>query len=509
MTETGRKPKVLLITPPYHAGVVESAGRWPNLAFINIAGELEKVGFDVEVYDAMSLFHTFDDIRARLRDRKPDFVATTAITASYNHCIQLLEFAKQDCPGVRTVIGGVHVTFLYSDVLRKNPETVDVCVVGEGEVTARELFPAMRDGGRLDDVQGIAFLRDGDVVATPRRPLLVDLDSLSPAWHLVNWNDYPLYFIENSKVAILSSSRGCIHACTFCSQHKFWNGTYRERDPYKFVAEIEHLARTYGVNVFFIADEYPTRSRKRWETILDLLIEKDLGVHVLLETCVHDVLRDEDILPRYKQAGVLFIYMGVEATSDAKLAVFKKATKVADSKRALRLVQDNGMIAESSLILGMPNETPESIEETLKLAFEYDADFMHFLFLAPWPYADLYPEVEPYIEVWDYSKYNLVEPVIKPIAMTREELFNRGLDCYRRYYMQKLPKWALMRGNDLKRKAIIHGMNAIMNHSFLKDHMKGLGSMPQRVLKLVEMLKGSPEKSAGLKCPFPRASRST
>ena len=64
--------------------MVESAGRWPNLAFINLAGELEKVGFEVEIYDAMSLFHEFDDIRERIRDRQPDFVATTAITAKAN-----------------------------------------------------------------------------------------------------------------------------------------------------------------------------------------------------------------------------------------------------------------------------------------------------------------------------------------------------------------------------------------------------------------------------------------
>lgn len=507
MSNNGHPKRVMLITPPYHAGVVESAGRWPNLAFINMAGELLDQGFQVDLYDAMSLFHEWDQIRERIREQKPDYVATTAITASINDCIKLLELAKEEFPDVTTVIGGVHVTFLHEEVMKGSPDAVDVCVIGEGEYTVRELFPAMRDGADLSEVQGIAFWRDGEIVCTPRRPLIRDLDSLKPAWHLVNWDDYPLYFIEDSKVAILSSSRGCIHACSFCSQHKFWNGTYRDRDPHKFVAEIEHLFRMYGVNVFFIADEYPTRDRRRWETILDLLIEKDLGVHILLETCVHDVLRDEEILPRYKEAGVLFIYMGVEATSDEQLAEFKKATRFVDSKKALRLVQDHGMIAESSLILGTPGETPESIEETLKLAYEYDADFMHFLFLAPWPYADMYPELKDHIEVWDYSKYNLVEPVIKPIAMTRDELFQAGLNCYKRYYMQKVPKWAKMQGNELKRRAIIHGMNAIMQHSFLKDHMKGLGAMPKKVLKLMKLIEKPLQKEdapAQRKCPFLR-----
>ncbi len=129
-----------------------------------------------------------------------------------------------------------------------------------------------------------------------------------------------------------------------------------------------------------------------------------------------------------------------------------------------------------------------AIKETLLLAKEYNADFMHFLLLAPWPYADMYESLKPYIEVWDYSKYNLVEPVIKPIAMTRDELLKEVLNCYKEYYMTKLPQWATMKGNDLKRSVLIKGMKAIIDNSFLKDHMKGLGGMPKGVRKLITLL---------------------
>ena len=106
---------------------------------------------------------------------------------------------------------------------------------------------------------------------------------------------------------------------------------------------------------------------------------------------------------------------------------------------------------------------------------------MHFLLLAPWPYADMYKDLEPYIEVWDYSKYNLVEPVIKPKAMTRDELMEQVLNCYKNYYMEKLPQWYAMTGNDLKRSCLLNGMKAIMKNSFLKDHMSGLGQMPKTI----------------------------
>ena len=478
----------MLITPPYHCGVVESAGRWPNLGFIYIGGELEKHGYEVELYDAMSKFHTHEQIREHIRESKPHVVGVTAITATVNDAVKVLETAKSELPEVTTVIGGVHPTFMYEELLNNAPDTVDYCIIGEGELTLPDLLNTLNKGKDPVTVQGIAYLRSGTPFRTPPRPLIEDLDSLSPAWHLAKWSDYPLYFMDHSHVAILSSSRGCIHECSFCSQHKFWQGSYRHRDPEKFVGEIEHLNSVYGINVFFIADEYPTRDRARWIRILDLLIGKSMDIHILLETCVTDILRDKDIIQKYREAGVLFIYLGVESTNNRRLEEFKKETKFEDSKTALKIVRDAGMIVESSLILGMPDETPETVKETLKLAKEYNADYMHFLLIAPWPYADMYPDLKDYIEEWDYSRYNLVEPILKPEKMTRDELMKEVLNCYKNYYMGKMPEWASMKGNDLKKSCLIRGMKAIMENSFLKDHMKGLGGMPKGVLKMMEKL---------------------
>jgi len=480
--------RVMLITPPYHCGVVESAGRWPNLAFIYMAGELRRAGFDVVIYDAMSLFHGYEEIQAELESVRPKYVGTTAITATINECAKLLTLAKELDPTVTTIIGGVHPTFCYEEVLKDHGSVVDFCVIGEGERTLPDLLTALSRGGDVSKVLGIAYLEGETVVKTPSRPLLADLDSLHPAWDMINWNDYPLYFIDDAHVAILSSSRGCIYSCSFCSQHKFWGGTYRERDPVKFTDEIEMLHREYGINTFFIGDEFPTRNGERWEQILDILIRKSLPVHILMETHVGDILRDAGILWKYREAGILFIYMGVEAAAPGRLETFKKNISFEQSREAIRLIKEQGMITESSLILGLPDETRESIRDTLELAKIYDADYMHFLMIAPWPYADLYEELKPFVEEFDYSKYNLVAPIVKPHNMTRDEVFDAVLRCYRDYYMAKMPKWFAMRGNDLKKRALLKGMKAIMENSFLKDHMKGLGKMPAHVMKLVEPL---------------------
>ena len=83
------------------------------------------------------------------------------------------------------------------------------------------------------------------------------------------------------------------------------------------------------------------------------------------------------------------------------------------------------------------------------------------------------------------SKYNLVEPIIKPKAMTRDEVFRQVLNCYRDYYMWKLPQWMAMPEDDFKRRTLLKGMQAIMENSFLKDHMTGLGEMPAGVREML------------------------
>ena len=137
--------KVLLITPPYHCGVVESAGRWPNLGFIYIAGELEKYGFEVEIYDAMSKFHTFEQIREHITLAKPDFVGATAITATVNDSLKVLQIAKEQLPEVTTFLGGVHPTFCYEEIFSNDNCPIDYIIAGEGEIPMHDFLANFDD----------------------------------------------------------------------------------------------------------------------------------------------------------------------------------------------------------------------------------------------------------------------------------------------------------------------------------------------------------------------------
>lgn len=478
------RKKVMLITPPYHSGVVESAGVWLNVGFVYLAGGLRSAGYDPVYYDAMSHWHGYEEIGKRIEDEKPDVVATTAFTAEIVDALKVLKLAKEISPRCVTVIGNVHPTFCYEEILAEHAEYVDFIVRGEGEKTIVDLLDTLFSGGELSGVKGLAYAENGRVMVTPSRGYIKDLDVLPMAWDLVDWPIYTYRAMEGSRLAIVSSSRGCSQQCSFCSQQLFWQRKWRGRSAENFVGELEFLRDSYGVDVVMISDETPTLDRARWERILDLLIERKVGTKILMETRVDDILRDENIMWKYRSALVDHIYVGVEATTQETLDLFKKDIKVEQSKRALDLINEYGMVSETSFVLGMPDDTKEKIRHTVELAKFYNPDLAFFLAIAPWPYADLYPALKPYIEVYDYSKYNLVEPVVKPKAMTLDEVRKELGLASRTFYMDKLRN--LDRLTPEKQEFMVKVTRLIATNSYLAEHMQG--EMPEEVRKALERL---------------------
>ena len=247
------------------------------------------------------------------------------------------------------------------------------------------------------------------------------------------------------------------------------------------------LRDTYGVNVVLLPDEFPTKDRERWERLMDLLIAEDLGVYLLMETRPEDIVRDKDILWKYRKAGVIHIYIGVEATDQETLDLIKKDVSVQVGIEAIKLIHEHGIITETSFILGFPHETKETIARTLELSKIYNPDCAHYLALAPWPYAEMYEELKPYVVDFDYRKYNLIDPVIKPENMTIEDIDWAIINCYRSFYMDKLKEVMLLK-DPFKKKYMIHSMKLIMNSSFIVDKLGSLGKMPPQIKTLLSKI---------------------
>jgi anaerobic magnesium-protoporphyrin IX monomethyl ester cyclase len=479
------RKKILFITPPYHAGVVEVAGSWVPLYMVYLAGATRHAGYDTEIYDAMTKNVDYDEIKQKIRESRPDFVAVSAFTCSSPDAVKVVELAKRVDHDIKTVLGGVHPSFMYEEMFAGS-DSIDYIVRGEGEDTIVELLDAVTNGKNLKDVKGIVY-KDGDSpVVTPQRPLMDDLDGLPMAWDLLDWEDYIYYILPGSRLGAVCTSRGCDKDCTFCSQQKYWMKTWRARSPEDIVREMRTLHDEFGVNVVLLTDEYPTPDRERWEKLLDLLIKEEMDMKILMETRAADIIRDADIMDKYKKAGIIHIYVGTEATEQESLDYIKKDLSTEESKKAIDLLRNVGIITETSMILGFPEETEDSIARTLELAIKLNPDFGHFLAIAPWPYSDIYDDLKDYIVEKDYRKYNLIDPIIKPKDMTLKDLDKAIVDCYRAFYMGKHVE--LMEEKDeFKKKYLITSMKLMMTNSFIKKKIGDVvGEMPEEVRQIIE-----------------------
>jgi anaerobic magnesium-protoporphyrin IX monomethyl ester cyclase len=483
--------KILFVTPPYHCGVVEVAGTWPPLGLVYLGSQAKLAGWDVEIYDAMSLRDDHAKIEKRLRSTEFDVIATTAITPTFPDGNELLATAKRVRPDCVTLIGGVHPTFMAAEVLQAPDSAVDYIIAGEGEGPIRRFCEDFDDIEARHRVPNLCFVEDGRVRANPRLPLVPDLDLLELDHSLLDWSIYKYFVIDDGKLGAVDTSRGCSHECTFCSQQIFWNKSWRARTPESVVADICHMHDEYGVNVVLLTDEYPTLERDRWEEFLDRMIASKRGVYLLMETRVEDIVRDRDILARYREAGIIHVYVGAEATDQETLDRINKKLEVDETKLAIELIREFGMVSETSFVLGFPEETRESIDRTFQLADAFDPDFAHFLAITPWPYAEMYREMKDHIEDYDYRNYNLIEPIIRPTAMSRTEIDLAIIDCYRRFYMPRIMKFRAD-PDPFRREYLMRSTKLIMKSSFLIKKFARVGLKPAEIMKQVMGGKGMP-----------------
>jgi anaerobic magnesium-protoporphyrin IX monomethyl ester cyclase len=461
--------RVLMIQPNYHCGGAEIAGNWPPGWVAYIGGALKHVGItNVRFVDAMTNDIPDDKLAELIRANAPDVVLTTAITPMIYQAQKTLEIVKREVPGCVTVLGGIHPTFMYAQVLSECA-AIDYIVRGEGEEIAVELMQAIRDGtdkARRRNIQGLAFLEDGKLVATPARPVIRDLDALTPDWSLLEWDKY-IYIPLGCRVAVPNFARGCPFTCRFCSQWKFWR-KYRTRNPVKFVDEIEVLVREHKVGFFILADEEPTINRRKFIALCEELIKRDLGVKWGINTRVTDILRDRDLLPMFRKAGLVHVSLGTEAAAQLKLDRFRKETTIEENKLAIKLIKDAGMVAEAQFIMGLENETKETIEETYQLAQDWQPDMANWNMYTPWPFAELFEELGDKVQVRDYAKYNFVTPIIQPEGMTRDEVLKGVMKNYARFYMLKSFLSYPWQRDSFKRKYLLGCLKAFAKTTWTK-----------------------------------------
>jgi anaerobic magnesium-protoporphyrin IX monomethyl ester cyclase len=410
--------RILLINPPHQTLTSNwGVGHQVPLGLLLVGGPLRDAGHQVRLLDAeCGRLSTAAILRAVGRFA-PDVVMTghAGSTPAHPVCVRMLGAIKAHFPRALTVYGGVYPTYHAAEILADCP-AVDIIVRGEGEAAAVDLVDALRKapghGGHasacLAGVAGLAHraASTGQVVLTPDRPPAPDLDAFRVGWELVEgWDRYRCFGL--GRAAIVQLSRGCPHRCTYCGQHGFWV-KWRHRDPTRLADEIAWLHRTHGVRFLTLADENPTTLRDVWRRFLEELAGRRVPVHFFATIRATDIVRDADLLPLYREAGILYVLMGIESTDGAVLRQVNKGSTPEHDIEACRLLKRHGIFSVLGHIVGLGEETAASLRAARRRLARYEGDWLNAMYVTPHPWTPFGREalrgavVEPDQRKWDY-----------------------------------------------------------------------------------------------------------
>jgi len=285
-------------------------------------------------------------------------VGISTYTETYLNALSIAGIAKEVDSEVTTVLGGPHVTFLPLEALKRSE--VDVVVRHEGEFTILELARCIRDGfGSMDEIRGISFRRNGEVVSNPPRPLIKDLDALPfPARDLLSLNLYP--YPGN-----VLTARGCPGRCVFCAATAMSGGRYRMRTPGNVVSEIIHLFEKYHLKYFNFVDDAFTASPDRAMKICDLIDESGLDIGWSCTSRVDTVTKE--MLERMAKSGCDNINFGIESGCQMILDSIRKGITLRQVEDAIKWALEFGITPVCSFMLPHPEDTEETIRETKRL----------------------------------------------------------------------------------------------------------------------------------------------
>ncbi len=380
--------KVLLVVPPKgeKLDVKQIDSQFPRIGSAYIAAYLREKGHEVKILDTIALELDMPCIEEEIKSFKPDFIGLGPFTEEIFQAYSVCEIAKQVDKNITTVLGGPHASAMPKETLEEF-SLVDYAIFGEGE----ETFAKLVNGEDPSGIKGLTYRNNGNITVNEPACPIEDLDLLPyPAWDLYPLETYKGILTKNfnRKMDIpalelpVLSVRGCPSKCNFC--YKVYDGV-RFRNPLKVVDEIEFLVNTYGATDIFFAEGTFLAKTEHGSKICNEIINRGLNKKIswVAETRVNAV--DEESLKLMKTAGCEELYYGIESGDEQILKNSKKGITFDQMRKAIKLTKKIGIRACCFSIIGHPNETKKTIDKTVKLLMELDADVMNIAIMMPYP----------------------------------------------------------------------------------------------------------------------------
>lgn len=369
----------------------KEVGVFQPLGIAYIAAVLEKNGHTVSIIDAFGedwensyQFDnikkcrglTFENIKKRIKQLSPDIVGITVpFTAQVSSALQVASEVKSVNNNIIVVFGGPHPTVKPESCLA-NPN-VDIVVLGEGEYTFLDIVKSIERSAdymhELNEVNGIVFMKNNEIVYTKPREFIEDLDKIPfPARHLLPMEKYQKA-VKKGKIirgaATLFTSRGCPFHCTFCSIHLTMGRKWRARSPENVVDEIKQLIKLYGIKNIDFEDDNLTLDRKRMEEICNLIIRRNLKFKWRTPNGVRADTLDETLLRKMKMAGCEELRFAPESGVQRVInQIIGKNLDLVRVEEVIKLCKKVGIRVRCFFVIGLIGETKKDMLDTVRYA---------------------------------------------------------------------------------------------------------------------------------------------
>ncbi len=402
---------LLLINPP-NSDQIRSPGYYLlPLALLYLAGSAREVA-DVTILDlnvAKSKFFrskkegTFSytgAVEEEIVRLRPDFVGITCLfSAQFDMMMQIADAVKRANPSSTVILGGMHPTIFPHEILSNCP-SVDAVVIGEGEITLKQMLSL--DGDHWNRIGGLAFRNSkNEIIINEKKDFIEDLDALAPAaYDLFNFEDYMLDssgWYNPKKLSIGTSapiltSRSCPFKCSFCGMNLVMGTRFRSRSAEEVFKEIEYLYSVHNVRYFNIMDDNFTLDKKRIKKICRYIIDNKLDISFDMPNGIMTATLDDDVIDALAEAGFAYCFLAIESGSDyiRNTVMHKQLSK----ETIFRVVNSFRRHPEVHLaaffLMGMPEETKETLDETYDLIEALDIDSFKMSVATPFPGTKLF-----------------------------------------------------------------------------------------------------------------------
>lgn len=349
--------------------------------------EISVIDNYVEKMDPKSVVDTIVDF-------KPDILCISVITQTASFSYKVAQGVRYRSPKTKIIFGNVHASYFSDDIISRG--LADIIVKGEGEFTFREILELLvnKKSDELHKVKGIVFREDGKIIHTIPRDRIKNLDSIPfPAWrffkkYLKHYRLYPFIPAKNTNVLTILASRGCPYSCNFCTVSM--GNKYTIRSPENICDEIETFYENFGIKNFFFIDPLFPPSKSIGLKILGYMSKRRIKNIVSWQCETRAEIIDDELSEALREAGCQLVSLGIETGEEYLLQNLNKKQRIESIVKAVKSLKKFGIKIMGLYMLGVPGETKELAERTIRFAKSLDTDITRFSILVPYPGSELY-----------------------------------------------------------------------------------------------------------------------